>query len=46
MRAYAEGMVLMILGLVAVLGVWNVPAPMITKHGPGLSLLVRGLGFW
>lgn len=47
MRAYAEGMVLMILGLVAVVGVWNVPAANdnetwagIVPFGAGLGLLV------
>lgn len=47
MRAYAESMVLMVLGLVAVVGVWNVPAPSdnetwagIVPFGAGLGLLV------
>ena len=47
MRAYAEGMVLMILGLAAVVGVWNVPAANdnetwagIVPFGAGLGLLV------
>ena len=47
MRAYAEGMVLMILGLAAVGGVWNVPAANdnetwagIVPFGAGLGLLV------
>lgn len=47
MRAYAEGIVLMILGLVAVVGVWNVPAANdnetwagIVPFGAGLGLLV------
>lgn len=47
MRAYSEGIVLLILGLVATLGVWNVPAANdnetwagIVPFGAGLGLLV------
>lgn len=47
MRAYSEGLVIMLLGLVAVLGLWNVPAAGenetwagIVPFGAGLALLL------
>jgi len=47
MRAYSEGLVILLLGLVAVVGVWNVPAAGenetwagIVPFGAGLALLM------
>lgn len=44
MRAYSEGIVLLILGLVATLGVWNVPAANDNETWAGIVPFGAGLG--